>query len=134
MNTAAARRPPPPPRAPATAQSQAPARPSGGGSMIGDMVGTMAQGFAFGTGSAVAHRAVGSVFGAFSGSSEGQQAQAPAPVQEQQPMFQAPAQAAACSVDQQNFIQCLQENNNNAASCQFFFEALQNCQANQQFA
>mmetsp|Transcript_19654 Transcript_19654/g.59521 ORF Transcript_19654/g.59521 Transcript_19654/m.59521 type:complete len:104 (+) Transcript_19654:145-456(+) len=103
--------------------------------MMSGLLGTVAQGFAFGTGSAVAHRAVGAVANSFSGSGE----QAPAAGMEQQPQFQqqAPIQQVsqnACSVDQQNFMQCLTENNGNAQACQFFFDSLQQCQQNQQFA
>ncbi|KAH9531441.1 hypothetical protein CY35_19G038300 [Sphagnum magellanicum] len=47
--------PPPPPLLP---QQQ-----TGGGSMMAGMAGTIAQGVAFGTGSAVAHRAVDAVMG-----------------------------------------------------------------------
>lgn len=43
-------------------QLQAPAA-SGGGGMMGGLMGTMVQGMAFGTGSAVANRAVDSVMG-----------------------------------------------------------------------
>eukprot|EP00968_Pinguiococcus_pyrenoidosus_P001795 scaffold83_cov246-Pinguiococcus_pyrenoidosus.AAC.24 len=98
------------------------------GGMMSGLLGTVAQGFAFGTGSAVAHRAVGAVAEGISGSGE---KHAP---QEHQMQAQ-PAQGnQMCTVDQQNLINCLQQNNGDAQSCQFFFDSLQNCQQNQQFA
>ncbi|CAM9300099.1 unnamed protein product [Phaeothamnion confervicola] len=92
--------------------------------MLAGMAGTIAQGFAFGTGSAVAHRAVGAVANSFGGSDA-------APVQEQQAAA-APAAAAAnaCDVDQQNFYNCLQRNNGDVSSCNFLYESLQSCQRN----
>jgi type IV secretory pathway TrbL component len=42
--------------------------PQSGGGMLSGLGSTIAQGFAFGTGSAVAHRAVGAVADSFSGS------------------------------------------------------------------
>ncbi|CAM9161396.1 unnamed protein product [Discosporangium mesarthrocarpum] len=89
--------------------------------MLSGMASTMAQGFAFGTGSAVAHRAVGAVAGSFGGGGS----EAPAQPQEVE-QYQAPTNP--CEVDKQNFSYCLQQNNNDVSSCQFVFEALQTCQ------
>jgi len=86
----------------------------------------MAQGFAFGTGSALAREAVGSVFG---GSGSAAPA-APAPQQEQ-PMQQ-PMQSAmpqACEFDQKQFVQCLQQNAGNVSACDQYYSALQMCQS-----
>ncbi|CAM9748058.1 unnamed protein product, partial [Sphacelaria rigidula] len=104
--------------------AQAPAvQNSQGGGMMASMASTMAQGFAFGSGSAVAHRAVGAVMGGGSGGhapAEHDQQAAPAAHQ------QAPSDP--CEMDKQNFGQCLQGNNNDVTACQFVFEALQTCQ------
>ena len=43
--------------------SNAVARPGGGGSLLGGFGSMVAEGMAFGTGSAIAHRAIGSIFG-----------------------------------------------------------------------
>lgn len=43
--------------------SNAVARPGGGGSLLGGFGSMVAEGMAFGTGSAIAHRAIGSMFG-----------------------------------------------------------------------
>lgn len=84
----------------------------------------MAQGFAFGTGSAIARSMVDSVMGGGSSSQ-------PAP---QQPMQQAPVtpyqSAGVCDMDSKAFYQCLQDNKNNASSCDFYYNALQACQQN----
>lgn len=85
----------------------------------------MAQGFAFGTGSALAREAVGSIFG---GSST------PAPQQAAAPAAAAPnvpAAPSACEYDQRAFQSCLRENPNNASVCDHYFTALQACQGRQ---
>jgi hypothetical protein len=39
--------------------------------------------------------------------------------------------AGACNVDQQAFMQCLQQNSGSVQSCDFYFNALQQCQSSQ---
>jgi hypothetical protein len=125
---------PPPPRAqppapaPAPPASLAPAPQQSGGIMSG-LAATVMQGMAFGTGSAIAHRAVGAVAGAMSGdSSEKSVQQTP-----QAPAYQAPVQQSAyqgaCSVDLTAFNNCMRDNNNNVTACDFYYQALQQCQA-----
>ena len=82
----------------------------------------MAQGFAFGAGSAVAKVAVGSMMDSFSGSKEA----APAPAA---PAAPAPKVPDACTIDNDAFKQCLKDNNGQMASCDFYYNALQSCQA-----
>ncbi|OAE28572.1 hypothetical protein AXG93_2175s1560 [Marchantia polymorpha subsp. ruderalis] len=53
----------PPPARVQPAPPPAVQQPSGGGSMLGGLASTIAQGMAFGTGSAVAHRAVDAIAG-----------------------------------------------------------------------
>lgn len=91
--------------------------------MLAGMASTMAQGFAFGTGSAVAHRAVGAVMGGGGSSAPAEQAEQPAATQS----YQQP-EVDPCDMDKQNFGSCLQNNNNDVTSCQFVFDALQACQ------
>lgn len=86
----------------------------------------MAQGFAFGTGSALAREAVGSVMGAFSSKDEKAAPAAPAQTQQQ---YTAPATGGACEYDRQAFMSCLQNNQNNASNCDHYFNALQACQS-----
>eukprot|EP01035_Chromulina_nebulosa_P019948 gene19948-25914_t len=122
-------RAPPPPAAnhapaPAPSHSMAPAPQSGG--MLSGLASTMAQGFAFGTGSAVARTAVDSFMGGGRSSS--------APEQNQQPVIEAPKAdsryegPAACKIDYQAFNDCLRANTNNASACEFYFNSYKSCQ------
>lgn len=86
----------------------------------------MAQGFAFGTGSAIARTAVDSMFGGHSS------APAPAPVAASAPA--APATSGytgpeACRVDYTAFNDCLRANKNDAVACEFYFNSLKQCQS-----
>ena len=71
----------------------------------------MMQGFAFGTGSAVAREAVGAVMGG--GSSRGSEPIEQAPMQQQ---AVAPA-AGACATDFTAFNSCMQQNSGNIQQC-----------------
>merc|ERR1712087_303886 len=85
------------------ARPPAPMQSSSGGGMLSGIGSTIAQGMAFGTGSAIAHRAVGAVAGGLSSDS--------APVEQEQ--YQQPAtyqQSPMCSSDKQMFYECLQMN------------------------
>ncbi len=89
----------------------------------------MAQGFAFGTGSAMAREAVGSMFG---GKDKGEAPPAPAapvPQQQQQQQYN----SAPCAIDQKAFMECLQQNPNNSSTCDFYYNALQACQSSNRF-
>ena len=123
---------PSPPRKPAaapTAVAKAPAAPapavhappaSGGG-----LMGTIMEGMAFGTGSAIAHRVVGAVAGSvMGGSGSSAPAEAAAP----------PASAATfarqdCSEFQREFTACLAQNKSDIAACQHIMENLNACHA-----
>jgi hypothetical protein len=77
----------------------------------GGLMATIAQGMAFGTGSAIAHRAVGAVAGAMSGSGG-----------EAAPAAAAPAAAAAststdCSAYQRDFSRCIKEVGSDPCAC-----------------
>ena len=91
------------------------------------LMGTMVSGMAFGTGSAIAHQAVGAAVGAMSGSGD---KAAPQQQQQQQQQAAQPAAANMCSQQQNTFYECLQRSNNNAAACNDYFEALSQCQVN----
>ena len=96
--------------------------------MLSGIGSTIAQGMAFATGSAIAHRAVGAVAGSMGGG--GGQEMAP---QEQQPANMAPPQqqlTGACANDKQMFFECLQMNKGDQQSCSFLYEQLQACQRN----
>jgi hypothetical protein len=140
-------KPSPPPPAPAHHHAPPPANhhtppppvahapPSGGGGMLSGLGATMAQGFAFGTGSAIARQAVGSVMDSFSGDKK-ESAPAPSVPAASAPLHAAPQPMipnTACSADQLALQNCLKENPNNAASCEFYFNALSSCQASNRF-
>jgi hypothetical protein len=88
-------------------------------------MGTIMEGMAFGTGSAIAHRVVGAVAGSVMG---GGAAAAPAPEA-------APASAASvgrgqdCSSFQREFAACLQQNRSDLSMCQSYSDNLQQCNA-----
>ena len=102
------------------------------GGMGSGIMGTVVQGMALGAGSEVGHMAVRSMFG---GSSGGHQETAPAAA----PQAAAPPAPAynsnssfgnggSCQLPQQELYKCLQEQNGNAGACQFYFDALKQCQ------
>ena len=72
---------------------------------------TIIQGFAFGTGSSLAHEAVNKVF------------EKNVPVQ----TISEPKCSINCENEYKSFITCLQQNNNNPTSCNTYFDALQAC-------
>ncbi|GAB9471468.1 hypothetical protein Gpo141_00008677 [Globisporangium polare] len=113
---------PAPVTAPSSAPTPAPVQSSSGG-MIGGLLGTVAEGMAFGTGSAIARHAVNSVVDSLgsSGKDQPQQQQAAAPA--------APIAAAApvCVNDQKAFMECLNTKMNDISACQFYLDALNQC-------
>jgi hypothetical protein len=88
-------------------------------------MGTIMEGMAFGTGSAIAHRVVGAVAGSVMGGGSSAPAEA-APA--------APASAASfarqdCSEFQREFTACLAQNKSDIAACQHIMENLNACHA-----
>eukprot|EP01033_Poteriospumella_lacustris_P004014 gene4014-2860_t len=63
----------------------------------------------------------------------GSSAPAPAPAAPAAPAVQAPAPVPSapkgCETDHAEFMRCLQENPSNSGNCDFYFNALQQCQA-----
>ena len=90
-------------------------------------MGTVASGMAFGAGSAIAHRVVGGVADSMSGDSS-EQAAAPAQQQSMSDEYD------PCKPKSTSLYQCLQETEGNAQACQFYFEALKQCQTEAQYA
>jgi hypothetical protein len=88
----------------------------------------MANGFAFGTGSALARSAVDSMLGGHSS------APAPAPVANESMQSSSmmrssePNIAPACRLDHQAFTECLKANTGNSGACEFYFNSLKACQ------
>lgn len=104
--------------------------------MLSGIGSTIAQGMAFGTGSAIAHRAVGAAANAMSGG--GGEEAAPADQQYEQQMG-APAAAAQqqsglqgpCAYDKEMFFDCLKVNRGDQEACSFLYQQLQSCQRNE---
>jgi hypothetical protein len=98
--------------------------------MLSGIGSTIAQGMAFGTGSAIAHRAVGAAAGAMSGDG-GEQGQYE--MQQQQPLgtMQQQQLQGPCGADKQMFFECLQVNQGDQQACSFLYESLQQCQRNE---
>ncbi|KAL4303151.1 hypothetical protein GQ457_10G019870 [Hibiscus cannabinus] len=123
---APARSPPPQPahHAPPPAPAQ-----SGGGSMLGGIGSTIAQGMAFGTGSAVAHRAVDAVMGPRTIQHEtvvSEAAAAPAPAATANSF----SGSDACSIHTKAFQDCLNSYGNEISKCQFYMDMLAECKKN----
>ncbi len=101
--------------------------------MLSGIGSTIAQGMAFGTGSAIAHRAVGAVANSFGGGSD-----APAEQQQQQmaPAAQMGGQqqqqlTGPCAYDKEMFFDCLKQNKGDQEACTFLYQQLQSCQRNE---
>ena len=97
-------------------------------------MGTVAQGMAFGTGSAVAHRAVDAVVGPRTMHVDhGEDAEdRHDDLSDQVQSSGLPAGRQLCGDEAFDFNQCLGKHNNNALECDFYFDILKTCQQNQQ--
>ncbi|EPS59096.1 hypothetical protein M569_15712 [Genlisea aurea] len=117
----------PPPQTVNHAPPPANVQSSPGGSMLGGIGATIAQGMAFGTGSAVAHRAVDAVMGPRTIQHETVASEAASAVQ-------APAAASlgtdACSVHSKAFQDCINVYGNEISKCQFYMDMLAECRRN----
>ncbi|XP_043712164.1 coiled-coil-helix-coiled-coil-helix domain-containing protein 2 [Telopea speciosissima] len=115
-----------PPQPASRAPPPAPAQSGSGGSMLGGLGATIAQGMAFGTGSAVAHRAVDAVLG-------------PRTVQHETVASEATAAPAptmngvgsdACNIHSKAFQDCLNNFGSDISKCQFYLDMLSDCRRN----
>jgi len=131
-------------------QSHAPVQTtSGGGGMMSGLLGTVAQGFMFGSGSAVAHRAVDAVAGPRTVEHVHTGAPGePVPPASAMPMADIGSPAAAgsmaptanstiaanptseapCGFERIQFQRCLMQNDMNVEACRGFMESLATCQ------
>merc|ERR1712187_32382 len=95
--------------------------------MLSGIGSTIAQGMAFGTGSAIAHRAVGAVANSLGGSNE-----QPAEVKNVQSMkHHLYSGNDACSQDKQMYFDCLKQNDGEQKNCRFLYETLKSCQGDE---
>ncbi|KAG7020260.1 hypothetical protein SDJN02_16943, partial [Cucurbita argyrosperma subsp. argyrosperma] len=113
------RNPPPPAH---SAPSPAPVQGGGGGSMLGGLGATIAEGLAFGTGSAVAHRAVDAVMGPRVIQHENvDSSSSPTPIANN------PGGSETCTVQSKAFEDCLNHYGNDIGKCQFYLDMLKEC-------
>ncbi|KAJ4965265.1 hypothetical protein NE237_017114 [Protea cynaroides] len=117
-----------PPQPASRAPPPAPAQGGGGGSMLQGLGSTIAQGMAFGTGSAVAHRAVDAVLGPRTIQHEtvASEATAAAPA----PTMNSVGSSDACNVHSRAFQDCLNNYGSDISKCQFYLDMLSECRRN----
>ncbi|XP_047976088.1 uncharacterized protein C6C3.02c-like [Salvia hispanica] len=114
----------PPPQKVSSAPPPAPVQGGSGGSMLSGIGSTIAQGMAFGTGSAMAHRAVDAVMGPRTIQHEtvaSEAAAAPAPSM---------GGSDACGVHNKAFQDCLNSYGSDITKCQFYMDMLVECRRN----
>ncbi|XP_047311920.1 uncharacterized protein C6C3.02c-like isoform X2 [Impatiens glandulifera] len=114
-----------PPQAASHAPPPAPVQSGGGGSMFGAIGSTIAQGMAFGTGSAVAHRAVDAVMGPRTIQHENVASEASAPLASGNSMV-----SDACNLHSKAFQDCLNTSGSEISKCQFYMDMLAECRKN----
>jgi hypothetical protein len=119
----------PAPVQPASNNLAAQQQPQQSQSFLGAMASTVASGFAFGTGSAVAHRAVDSVLGPRHGP-QGNETELDSNDHVQQSVPTSVRSGELCAADLKAFNDCLVRSNNNIGECQFYFDILQQCKNN----
>lgn len=117
---APARSPPAPAK---SAPPPAPVQSSSGGSMFGAIGSTIAQGMAFGTGSAVAHRAVDAVMGPRTIQHEAVVAAA-TDIPTNNPV------SDACGMHSKAFQDCINSSGSDIGKCQFYMDMLSECRRN----
>jgi len=129
MSTKAA---PPPAKKPA---APPPAQPAGGGGMLSGLASTVMQGMAFGTGSAVAHRAVDAVAGPREmkvvHENQGGEQSNDGTYGASNEVSDDYSSKNECDSELTDFNKCIKENSGNLASCRFFYDILTQCQSNQ---
>lgn len=110
----------------------APMQQSSGG-MLSGIGSTIAQGMAFGTGSAIAHRAIGAAADSMSGDSGDQEREMStvAPDEMQVHQNQGAGLTGPCAQDKTMFFDCLKVNQGDQQACGFLYETLQTCQRNE---
>ncbi|CAM6055539.1 unnamed protein product [Sphagnum tenellum] len=114
----------PPPAPVHHASPPAPMQQNGsGGSMLGGLASTIAQGMAFGTGSAVAHRAVDSIMGPRTVHHEQEQQEGGAGTA---PLTSTVAMDS-CVNQSKAFQDCLNANGSDIGKCQFYVDMLNEC-------
>jgi len=111
-------------RTPQPRAAPPPAKPQQSGGGGGGLLGTMMQGMAFGTGSAIMHEAVHAGAKALGGGGG-------APPEQQVHSQAAPAEGSdPCGNQQKAFLDCMQARGGDMGQCQFYFDSMQQCKLN----
>ncbi|CAL9104057.1 unnamed protein product [Musa textilis] len=108
-----------PMRNPPQSAHRAPPVQGGGSSVLGGIGSTIAQGMAFGTGSAIAHRAVDAALGPRTIQHEAPAAAAAIPMSN--------GSSDACSIHSKAFQDCLNNYGSDISKCQFYLDMLNEC-------
>ena len=87
--------------------------------------GMVAQGMAFGAGSAIAHQAIGGVARSLSGGSD---EQGSSNDHTGGAGYNTQFEGQVCGDNQKRLYECLNNNDGDAARCQWFFDSLKECQ------
>ena len=122
----APRRSAPPPQPVQHAPPPAPVQ-SSGGSMLGGLGATIAQGMAFGTGSAIAHRAVDGIMGPRSVTHEHVNTDAPVSAAASSANLSTVSGADACTNQTKSFQDCVNAYGSDIGKCQFYIDMLNEC-------
>nr|ABK21201.1 unknown [Picea sitchensis]ABK22202.1 unknown [Picea sitchensis] len=115
-----------PPQPVSHAPPPAPVQPSGGGSMLSGIGSTIAQGVAFGTGSAIAHRAVDAVVGPRTVQHEYAPAETPA-AQTGSLSVANMGGMDSCTNQAKAFQDCISNYGSDISKCQFYVDMLNEC-------
>ncbi|XP_038681307.1 coiled-coil-helix-coiled-coil-helix domain-containing protein 10, mitochondrial-like [Tripterygium wilfordii] len=115
-----------PPQTVNHAPPPAPAQGGSGGSMLGGIGSTIAQGLAFGTGSAMAHRAVDSVMGPRTIQHETVASETAAPA----PTTNSLGGSDGCNNHYKAFQDCINSSGSDISKCQFYMDLLSQCRNN----
>ena len=113
-----------PATAPRPATNNSPASSQSSPGFFSSMMGTMAQGLAFGAGSEVAHQAIRGVMGGSSHQAHAVDNSQAAPAQ-----ANSQTQIGNCQMQNSNFVECLKFNSNNIQSCQEYLNELKKCES-----
>ncbi|KAL7562978.1 hypothetical protein ACA910_018616 [Epithemia clementina (nom. ined.)] len=121
------------PPAPQQSSVPAPQQPSSSRGMLSSIGSTIAQGMAFGTGSAIAHRAVGAASDSMFGGGSSNQAAAPEYAQgAMEQSVTSTVDSGLCATDKRMYYDCIKDNRDDQAVCQFLLDQLKSCQQNNQ--
>jgi len=94
--------------------------------MMSGLIGSVVQGAALGTGSAMAHRAVDAMMGPRETRVVHENAGAPAPAPAA-PMAPQGASEGPCGESMKQFTECMSRYNGDMGACQGYFDAMQSC-------